>query len=989
MKKETLSKRVAHSLLLLSLVHVAGVAMPPVAVAATELVDENYTGSIPQRSSGEYTVTNGDVTLDASGYTGLSNYRRALFDTTNGAVKISVADGKTLTLKGFNNRDTYGSATLYAYKRGNLDGTMTFTGGNIVVSNEVTNSSTDVYGLYADNGGKFDFKSDGSNKINLTILMPQQHVSTHRHGIGLHDGSMTFDGGRFAIGIEGDPGSTSIDRRVGITMSGGSDLDVKAEQILIDVNETALQFTYQSGSNSALYNINNTARFNADSIVFKGHSGIEAVSTHSTNRNTVEFSGSGSTEIYAVSDGIADDNIYGEIIGGKAIDVERTDITFNNDALLVGQNLTTQGTAPGHWVNEGTQFEYWQDGYCLKAVSIGNESNLVANKDFSLESNGGYYNTGLHVWGQSLAQFNGKTNIVVKNGVDTARAVYIYDNVDGTTKAEFNDDLTISTAGSSADYLYGFDVRNGGKADITKGLFMNDNDTITWSLFASGTDSKIDVNSSGSGEVQVVGDVGGYNGGAVNMNMHTNTSYLTAASYITGNGEVNFDISNSAVWNMTGSSKATDMNINNGIVDLRADKNRYSTLTAANLTGSGGIFKMDIDVRSMESDKLYITDDFSGTQAIDIYQKDAYVPAGSSMEGTGLVLASVNGNGVFTAHDREGTLFYTHYDLAHQASATSGYATDWYLDKIITLDKPTTSVETVTAAGALNYHTWRNENDKLLKRMGELRHNGADEKGAWFRVKGSKIGRDGKFAFENKYTTYELGYDELTKKTATKTRYQGAAISYTDGSSSYQSGSGDNSSKAISFYNTELGNKGHYLDVVLKFSHMDNDFKVYDTANNKITGSIENTGVALSAEYGRKKNLDKGWYIEPQAQFTLGYLGGDNYRTSNGIEVSQSGIKSAVGRIGFNLGKEVGSKGIVYAKANLLHEFGGGYETTLTDSSGRVRVSENFDDTWFEYGIGAAFKTGKNNHIYFDIERSTGSDFKKDWQWNAGARWTF
>ena len=27
---------------------------------------------------------------------------------------------------------------------------------------------------------------------------------------------------------------------------------------------------------------------------------------------------------------------------------------------------------------------------------------------------------------------------------------------------------------------------------------------------------------------------------------------------------------------------------------------------------------------------------------------------------------------------------------------------------------------------------------------------------------------------------------------------------------------------------------------------------------------------------------------------------------------------------------------------------------------------------------GAAFKTGKNNHIYFDIERSTGSDFKKE-----------
>ena len=121
----------------------------------------------------------------------------------------------------------------------------------------------------------------------------------------------------------------------------------------------------------------------------------------------------------------------------------------------------------------------------------------------------------------------------------------------------------------------------------------------------------------------------------------------------------------------------------------------------------------------------------------------------------------------------------------------------------------------------------------------------------------------------------------------------------------------------------------------------------------------------------------------------MGYLGGDKYTANNGIKVTQSGIKSVVGRIGFNIGKEIGSKGIVYAKANLLHEFGGGYDVTMTDSADRIKTSDNFNDAWFEYGIGAAFKTGKNNHIYFDIERSTGSDFKKDWQWNAGARWTF
>lgn len=136
--------------------------------------------------------------------------------------------------------------------------------------------------------------------------------------------------------------------------------------------------------------------------------------------------------------------------------------------------------------------------------------------------------------------------------------------------------------------------------------------------------------------------------------------------------------------------------------------------------------------------------------------------------------------------------------------------------------------------------------------------------------------------------------------------------------------------------------------------------------------------------------MSRGWYIEPQAQLTLGYLGGDSYQTSNGITVQQGGINSAVGRVGFNLGREIGNQANIYVKANLLHEFGGGYDVTMADSRGtRFKAADTFNDTWFEYGIGVALKTGSNSHIYVDVERSSGSDFKKDWQWNAGARWTF
>lgn len=126
----------------------------------------------------------------------------------------------------------------------------------------------------------------------------------------------------------------------------------------------------------------------------------------------------------------------------------------------------------------------------------------------------------------------------------------------------------------------------------------------------------------------------------------------------------------------------------------------------------------------------------------------------------GTILASVNiNNGTFTAVDGEGSLFWQRYELGQQASNTGGYTTDWYLKEIENIspaERPTTTVESVLAAGALNYYTWRSENDKLMQRMGELRHNGDDAKGVWFRVNGSKIGRSGSWGFENKYTAYEL-----------------------------------------------------------------------------------------------------------------------------------------------------------------------------------------------------------------------------------------
>ena len=517
---------------------------------------------------------------------------------------------------------------------------------------------------------------------------------------------------------------------------------------------------------------------------------------------------------------------------------------------------------------------------------------------------------------------------------------------------------------------------------------------------------KININQENNGIVQINGKIRALDNGIANIKLSNENSYLYGNTQLkqiySTSGEINLDINSGGKWiNLEtatdNASRLTTLNLSdNGLVDLTDKKYNaedfQSVYVDDKFNGNGGIINMDInaETNTNNSDRVYVGGTHSGTHYITLNN------IGSNIDGAeGTVLVSVNNEqGNFKANNSEGTLYWNRYELGSKESTTDGYKTDWYLKEAEQIDEPTTSVDTILGENALGYHTWRAETDKLMKRMGDLRHNGEDEKGAWFRVRGAEISRDGEASFENKYTVYELGYDEITKKTDRVTRYQGAALSYIDGSSSFARGSGENSGKSIAFYTTEMRNKGHYLDLVFRIADMDSDYTVYDTNSNKITGETENVGVSLSAEYGRKKVMDdNGWYIEPQGQLTVGYFGGDNYRAkyaNDYINVHQSGITSVLGRIGFNIGRDIDENTNIYLKANLLHEFCGDYDIDMVDSAGNRRTeSDTFNDTWFEYGIGASIKTGKNNHLYFDFEKTAGGDFEKDWAWNAGMRWTF
>ena len=452
-----------------------------------------------------------------------------------------------------------------------------------------------------------------------------------------------------------------------------------------------------------------------------------------------------------------------------------------------------------------------------------------------------------------------------------------------------------------------------------------------------------------------------------------------------GNKGIHLTLNDGSVWNdFDYDSTIQVLDTSKAKVDMQ--DSHFKGLFIGTLKGDKSTFNMDIDAgtNTNNSDRLYIAGTHTGNHYITLNNVNA---DGNTDGAAGTVLVSVKDEqGNFFANDKEGSLYWNKYTLDKQDSATPGYTKDWYLKKVEFIpSKPTTSVDAVDATQRLAFANWV-EDDKFMQRMGDLHYETNNEEGVWMRVKGGKYSGDG---FSNRHTMYQLGYDDVVKENEKLKRYQGVAFSYNDGKNSFNRGSGKLKAKSIGFYSTDLRKKGHYLDLGFKIYNADSDFTVFDTEGKKITGAFGNTGISLSAKYGRKKYIDEHWSIEPQAQLTLGYLDGARYTTSNGIHVSQSDPNSVLGRIGCNFMYDMDENNTVYLKANWLHQFAGNYGVTLTNGNDSLRIDNHDHDTWFEYGFGFACMIGKNNHLYADVERSTGGSLRKDWQWNAGMFWTF
>lgn len=986
---------------------------------------------IASQSNGSVILTEGSgitIATNGSGSHGIYADSGGNF-TSNGNLNISMnfngwADAHAITSK--NGSVTLGenAVTVISTNNGGMYGLYAAEDGEIVNegSLQINANSTSEWGtsaIVADNGSvKLGSKSDttiitsGPGAYGLITMnngtassSGQLDITTggsYAHGMTVEtDGKVTLEdasattiktSGDGSHGIYANGGSAVLNGELEITTAGANDSHGIAAQnngqvTFAEGSKTIINtegyrshgFFVENGTitSAGQLEISTAAAETSGLFAMAGkisHDGSLKVTTNNTQAHGVYSGGSGTVvdlkgTAAVTTHGDSSHAFFVQGGGELQLDGQVAAITEGTSAHGLSANSGGKITAAaGSLVSVSTEKN---NAYGIDAQN--GQVDLAGTMQVETKGDGAY---GVHAYGASgSVQLE---NVFVTTAGDGAHGLAA--NYGGTVSFNGNTKITVA----KTDNAYALHATLDNSRIEGQGVI-----DINGSVYAA-NGGKIDVTAAAAS--QLTGDIVVESSGVSDITFSSDALFTGLTSVSGTNSENNLTLGSNSLWNMTGTSSLSSFT-NNAVVDMTKDGNTFSTLTVDNLNGNG-TFLMDIDGTAVDqSDKIVVNDTFTGSQVLSLQEtggRDSDIEIGQAAVGT--VLASVNnGDGVFTADDHEGSLYWERYELGSQANDNTGY-TDWYLKAVDVLNpgnNPTTTVKTAMSAGALAYHTWRAD-DKLMERMGDLRQRGEEEQGAWVRVKGSKLSHDGKFGFENKYTMYEIGYDQVMKKTDAYTRYGGVSMSYSDGSSSYDSGSGDNKNKAISFYMTQVGEKGHYVDVVAKFNHMDTDFTVYDSNSKKITGDFDNTGVSLSAEYGRKNSLSQnGWYVEPQAQMTVGYLGSSSYM-SNKVQVDQSGISSVVGRLGFNLGRDIDKKTNFYVKANLLHEFSGSYYVAFTDKFGnRAKLDDDFNDTWFEYGAGVAFQGSKNNYFYLDVERSAGSDYKKDWQWNVGASWTF
>lgn len=610
-----------------------------------------------------------------------------------------------------------------------------------------------------------------------------------------------------------------------------------------------------------------------------------------------------------------------------------------------------------------------EDAVGVLALEHGSVDLNGKNAVIKAESSGNQASEGIHVQNNNMTDTDHRATVNVNTENTTIHA-------DSALVAMSNSVLNVNSNL----------VTNGKNAILTRG------------------NSDVNINMDGKHTTQLNGDIvfnydGASSGTVIDSNVNVNLN--GEGSFWTGNTKVEWNngnegkpdadkmqvshmtlqVENGAQWNPTsvrevGNNSASagsqamalnSLKLNNGVVNLDSDKlDANSPVKVENISGNGTITTNSLD------NKLVIDDKAAGTKL--------------KVEGSGEIGDKILA-GKATLEDLAATAKVGDKTASDVVETQDGIIAGKMSAKVGTDGKIVASTikraiqqhnQAVSSMANRSLMTWRQENNDMNKRLGEVRASEGSQ-GVWARMaRGqSKYGPQG---IKNQYNYYQLGYDSKISDDW----ILGGAFTYTDGDSSYTNGSGTNKHTGFAVYGSNLRDDGSFIDLIAKYAHMKNDFDVNGGVG---SGDYSTNGLSFSAEYGKRFHQESYW-IEPQAELTYGRVSSADFMTKNGASVHQDSMDSLVGRLGFSLGKDI-KQGNVYVRASYLYDFQGDTSVTMSKGGAATSFKTDLGGGWWEFGVGTNLDLGHDTHFYLDVETTAGGDVDTPWQWNAGVRYSF
>lgn len=719
--------------------------------------------------------------------------------------------------------------------------------------------------------------------------------------------------------------NTALANSIGTVIVDGTQkkINVSSDYSIGSNDAENVQITSDSGNSGFSLNITSSAKgtINGQQLTVNGQtfftgSGVElAIGTKGVT-NTVSINSSNKYVVFSGYD--------------AKVNINAENININSYADFV---------APAVW-GEGGGF-----------ISLNGENININAKNYGLIAFSG-------------SELNVNGNLVVnvvnaKNAIDTRGNAIININTDGKHTTVLNGDIVFETPSTASGSIINSNINinlSGEESSWTGRAYQEynvKNESGRYELIYS---VELDAH-------EDYGDVTGFkmninNGASWNM---TDDSFINNVTVENG-GVINVQ-ENVKAFNVGTAADKGGITLNNGIINLQGENQQ---ITVTELDGTGGTVNTNslynkMNIKNVDEDTA-ITVNGSGEIADAIYGGDATAQnlADVVTTGTGKSAASqiTTDEGIIagkiTADVKDGEV--TNYTVA----------------------KNTTNVG-ISNLAAINLMTWRQENNDMNKRLGELRDS-KGEHGVWARMVRGEVEYE---SIQNQYNYYQIGYDE---KLSTDPNWTvGMFLTRTEGNSTFRTGSAENNHTGVGVYGSYLKDDGSFIDLVAKYARIDSDFN----ANGGVgSGDYNTNGYSISAEYGKRFEQGNGFWIEPQVELTYGTVGAVDYTTGNGAKVRQEGMDSLVGRVGFSIGKDI-KAGNIYARASYLYDFDGETEVTMSHSGISDVYEQDLGGGWFEVGLGANINLSDATHLYFDVEKTYGGDVATPWQWSAGMRWTF